>query len=168
MGARRIGGQITDSDSPADAEHKAAMAEAALCEVLIDHFRRVVSMIDYATTRGHADQLAQLYQVAFSASAIPAAQIASLTSTSAHELAKRITSELALGVHSLDWAAPDSGESTEDSLLRKSRAVVNEDQLLNQLQSVSSHLKVFENTLTEHTWSAEFRASNPSPSGCKK
>ncbi|MDE8647495.1 hypothetical protein PXH69_21210 [Rhodococcus qingshengii] len=156
----RTASQINDTDTAAGAEYKAAMARTALCEIHIGHFSRVIALIEHARTLSALDDLESLYPLAFAT--VTTIDPTSLTHDSALRVARAVVDEMGLAVHELDWEHRKPAPTTaDDELLRKSRAVVDEDRALEDLATVHSQLHLFETALTGFDWSSSFLQSPP-------
>lgn len=153
---------ITDADSAAAAERKAALAETAICEALRDHFQRISALIAYARLHGREREAASLYPAAFAPGQIPAHVSADFSTSTAADQAIAIYTAMAAGIHALDWEAT-SPPPQETELMRKSVAVLREDNSLDRLRDTGSHLRRFDELLSQESWLEEFIATNPSP-----
>ncbi|MBM4574866.1 hypothetical protein GS896_27800 [Rhodococcus hoagii] len=156
----RDASKIRDTDSATDAEYKAAMAKTTLCEATIQHCTRVLALIDYATTHRVLADLERLYPLAFAV--IPTIDAAGITHDQARRLAQIAIDEIGLDVHELDWSyRKPAPASADDELLRRSRAIVAEDEALQQLADFRSKLHVFETALMAHQWATAFDYPTP-------
>lgn len=155
--------QITESDTAAEAERKAAAAETVRCQIIQEHFLRVIALLDHAEQRGHTRDVPPLLPLAFAPSAMPPDQARTLTARQAQQRAQSIVDELGLAELTLREGvdAPDTAHG--DTLLRKSRAVVDEDRTLDRIHTLVVEMRIFNDALSEHHWAAAFRRHHPSP-----
>lgn len=158
----RAASKISSSDSVPDAEYKAAMAHSALRQVHVDHFTRVIALIDYAATHGILADVGQLYPLAFSTVDLPAIDTATISHEHARALAQNIVSEMTFAIHEIELSHESTRPATDDeALLRRSRAVVDEDDALQRLAHVRQLLLTFEADLRRRPWSVYF--THPAP-----
>ncbi|WP_301851074.1 hypothetical protein [Rhodococcus pyridinivorans] len=158
----RAASRIEPGDSAELAEHKALTAQAALCNVHIAHFTRMAALIDYAAAHKLLDDLTGLYPYAFGTADIPAVDPGKFSHSAARQMAQQIVDEMRLSLHELEWSdAPSRPPSADETMLRKSHAVVSEDRSLKRLAEVRQKLRVFENELGRRPWSVHFK--HPAP-----
>ncbi|MFZ2175221.1 MAG: hypothetical protein WAW17_14565 [Rhodococcus sp. (in: high G+C Gram-positive bacteria)] len=156
----RSASRIHDVDSAVDAEYKSAMAQSAVCQIHIEHFTRVIALIDHAEACNALDDLMGLYPLAFAT--VSTITSTTLTPDSARCLARTIIDEMGLAVHELDWEHRSPVPATPDEeLLRKSHAVVCEDDALKRLTRVRNQLRTFEEALSDRPWASSFLQPHP-------
>lgn len=156
----RAASKISDTDSAANAEYKAAMAQSALCQIHIEHFTRILALIDHAATLDVLDDLARLYPWAFAT--VSTVDTTTLTHAAARLLARTGINEMRVALHELDFRHQMPSPTTaDDELLRKSKAVVDEDSALERLAEVRRQLHTFETALNGYPWASSFLQPPP-------
>lgn len=160
--ARRATSRIYSTDSVQDAEFKLSMAQTALCETHADHFRRIIALIDHAQAHRVLGDLQQLYPWAFDARLQTSVEAGTITHSNARAVAQRIVDERTLAVHEIEWMRPDTAPGNDaDATLRRSRAIVHEDDMLTRLEETGHALRAFEAALRSLSWFSYF--THPSP-----
>lgn len=158
----RVASKILSTDSIVEAEFKAAMARTALCQVHISHFTRLIKLIDYAGAHGILDDLTSLYPLAFATGDLPGVDPASISHDDALAVSRRIVDEMAFSIHEIEWSrTTGEPDSPDETMLRRSRAVVAEDDALQRLAQIRQLLMDFEEALRSRPWSAYF--THPAP-----
>lgn len=158
----RAGSKICRTDSVEESEFKASMAQIALFQAHIKHFTRVIALIDYATAHRVLGDVHHLYPLAFATGLLHGIDLDTISHDDARALARRIVDDMTLAIHESEWSRrPTPPSSADEAMLRRSRAVVLEDDTLQRLVRVGQLLRAFESGLRALPWSAYF--THPAP-----
>lgn len=134
----------------------------ALCQIHIAHFTRVIALIDYAGAHRILDDVDSLYPLAFAVGDLPSVDLDAISHDKARAVSQAIVDEMTFAIHEIEWSRSAAQPvSADEAMLRRSRAVVAEDDALQRLAHVRQLLQAFEADLRGRPWSAYF--THPAP-----